>query len=93
MRVQVTQEDIEQGEQGSCKHCPIAIAVSRATGKKAYVGYDGISTGELPGPMFEPRWQYETPKVARDFIVDFDYGLPTHPFEFELVPRGQQEKD
>lgn len=79
MRIQVTQQDIDQGICGSPSRCPISRAVKRATGET------DVSTGDLI--LFWTagrRVAYRTPASAASFITRFDSDLSVAPFEFEL---------
>lgn len=80
MRIDVTQEDIDQGTRGQCKLCPVALAISRASGFTAFVRF-GVT-------LFDDyRLEVERsglPQAAVDFICKFDSELPVQPFSFDL---------
>jgi hypothetical protein len=82
MKVDVTQEDIEQGRSGSASSCPVALAVTRATGRKCGVTQDYLyfygSKGQLLGGLALP------PYVTRA-IVQFDSTESMKPFSFKLT--------
>lgn len=75
--VEVTQEDIENGECGQCQTCPIALALGRATGRPWMVTdtfafeSNGTSYARLPG-------------VAQGFVLRFDENHPVAPFTFTI---------
>lgn len=79
MRIDVTQEDIDQGERGSCLKCAVALAIHRATQREIEVGY--FTAGE-----HDCNWNevISLPPLATQFIADFDLGAPVTPFSFEL---------
>lgn len=90
VKVDVTRQDIDNGEQNECRLCPIAIALHRATGKRWEV--DGESARELvllPGDdvyFRKPRSPWVgLPRTVRQFIKAFDNGEDVQPFNFELV--------
>lgn len=72
--IDVTREDIEDGERDSCTSCPVAIAIQRATGKVASVDYGRL---ELPGCA-----TIRLPDFVEKFTLDFDSGAPVEPFSF-----------
>lgn len=74
MKIQVTQEDIDNGESGNGYLCPIAIALKRA-GFKSPAVWDFIDDGD---------YQIKTPKKAFKWLLDFDTGIEVTPFEFEI---------
>ena len=74
MKIQVTKEDIEKGERGSCEWCPVALAIQRTydlkNGKDKMVIVEG-SYAEI-WDKNNGEQQYQLPQIARDFIHDFD---------------------
>lgn len=70
LQVQVTQEDIDKGEMGSCCKCPIARAVQRA----ALTHHVTVQEEHIHWRHPElPRWyRASTPGIAADFMADFD---------------------
>jgi hypothetical protein len=76
--IDVTQEDINDGEPGTCWGCPIALAASRALpyAEDVSVGADMLTVGEYDADL---------PMLASDFVHRFDNGKPTGgPFAFEV---------
>ena len=81
MKIQVTAEDIKNGNRNSCYTCPIALAIRRSRGRisavtPSLIYIDGLYSGAIA-----------TPDVVRDFIALFDafYRMEQpQPFSFEL---------
>ena len=86
--VEVTQADIDTGEQKNCARCPVALAVMRAM--------PGVEVEVVPGKAWilppdtpEARRWYDwepcpLPDKARDFVWRFDQGWVAKPFTFDL---------
>lgn len=72
MRIDVTQEDIEQGRADNCRLCPVALAVARATGKivKVWEGSISFLYGWSEGEVF---YSLDLPEEAKEFISLFDF--------------------
>lgn len=81
IQVDVTAEDIEQGEQEECQRCPIALAVMRATGSPFAVVQEDTVT------LSQERIVHALPQKAIDFIGFFDgHGRRVvKPFSFEIT--------
>jgi hypothetical protein len=78
IRVNVTQQDIEQGWRGSSQACPVARALRRQDElRRWWVGPDYIIS-ELGSR------EANLPPEARVFISAFDHGYPVAPFSFDL---------
>ena len=86
MKIQVTKEDIRQGNTSSPSWCPVALAVRRAIPDSApLVGNSGIT-------FYWERQELnqDLPRSVRWFIRRFDTGprwargLLARPFTFEL---------
>lgn len=86
--VRVTDADIRDGEQGECKRCPIALAITRRLSDRADVKVSNrlVRFWDLRDLAFE---QVEVlPEPARRFIYIFDLDGSAEPFAFPLqVPR------
>jgi predicted RNA-binding Zn-ribbon protein involved in translation (DUF1610 family) len=77
--VEVTQADIDAGEQEECESCPVALATRRATGWPCRV--DGV-TIEV---FHDCRWHgHDAPAEVESFVDDFDHGDVVLPFSFHL---------
>ena len=70
MKIQVTKEDIEKGEKGSCEWCPVALAIQRTYGKDKIVIVDHSHAEIWDKGTWEEH--YQLPQIARDFIHNFD---------------------
>jgi hypothetical protein len=84
VKVQVTQEDIDNGTPGKPCSCPVALAVLRAFNVSGvYISVEPVYI------TFQPRYlshheYYATPSSVASFVAMFDTGFPVEPFEFEL---------
>jgi hypothetical protein len=78
--VNVTEDDIRDGQAGVCRECPVALAIKRALpGTDVHVSYERVSLG---GPRRQEI--LGTPDAVQEFIGRFDSALPVEPFEFDL---------
>jgi hypothetical protein len=85
MRIDVTQEDIDNGEMFKFTDCPIARAVRRETGMHAWVSNRMVSIRNPETDVSEPPLKMiNLPPVAVDFIIRFDANQPVTPICFEL---------
>lgn len=79
VRIDVTAEDIANGQCGSPHLCPVAIGIRRAInakdGYRVAVGCNGVDIGSVYAAI---------PKPARAFIRAFDDGLIVQPLTFEM---------
>jgi hypothetical protein len=76
--INVTEEDIKQGEKQHCSRCPVALALRRvAKGEPAVIGYSIIFSKDI---------EIETPDDVVEWIMDFDDddGCDVSPFSFEM---------
>jgi len=87
IEVDVTQEDINNGEQGKYRICPIALAVNR----KLTNHYCGVT----PYDIFLYKKDtngfvtcLDVPNKVTDFMLDFDTEKEVKPFKFNLDTRG-----
>lgn len=98
--VQITEEDIQQGKQHNCTHCPTALAINRAT--KDVRGFIHTEVG-LGNCWFEhPSGEGTAPMnlgdVVLSWITNYDKKpeLQTRtpaPVEFELdIPQSVMNK-
>jgi hypothetical protein len=78
MQIDVTQDDIADGERRNGEGCPIAIAANRAFGQCCEVGLTQIV-------LLADEMCYAIPDDARDFILDFDDGCLVRSFSFEAT--------
>lgn len=80
MTIHVTQEDIDSNfkEGGArCSRCPVAMAISRATGQSVKV---------FGGPFWIGGHFGHLPNSVVKKIIDLDNQKPIGPFTFELEP-------
>lgn len=77
MRVEVSQEDIDNGVPGRPYSCAVALAVRRADG--GWVSFVGSSEVRLR----DHAW-CSLPEHVQQFIIDFDHGRRVEPFAFDL---------
>ena len=75
--IDVTQEDIDQGERDKCRRCPIALAMKRVFPGKVSLVYGTVAWVDLD------RYA-DLPDEAQQFIMYFDEGEPVEPFSFSL---------
>ena len=75
MKITVTKDDIAKGMRCSFRHCPLALAIQRATGD------DTASVGskiKVRGRKFNHT------ESTKRFVGDFDWECPVKPFSFTL---------
>lgn len=86
--IDVTQGDIDKGEQGRCQICPVALAAKRSIKFPVVVDGDDIFIYERCIGVVVDRFKTSAklPKNARDFIKLFDQLGPrfVSPFSFAL---------
>lgn len=77
MKIEVTKRDIQKGERGSCRWCPVARAVARATNYKklVLVASDHVDINDK---------DFNLPLRVQRFIACFDMGDDVKPFSFNL---------
>lgn len=76
MLIEITQNDIDQGEPGSHFYCPIALACHR-------LGYRNVIVSNKL--QLTPGDYRILPETALMFICRFDCAMPVHPFSFEVA--------
>ena len=82
MKIEVTQKDIDEGVQGECTLCPIALAFKRSSNfKRVYVNGKSIDVWNRCDQGIQT---YELPKKAQTFVKRFDRQEPVKPFSFKL---------
>jgi hypothetical protein len=83
--VSVTRGDIRQGKRVSVSSCPIALAVSRSTGRAASVG--PLSVVLYFGKTTRSRMvaHFHAPIEVTKFVNDFDGRKLVTPFTFSLT--------
>lgn len=83
MKIQVTQQHINSGSQGSCTNDPIALALKDSGFCEVWVSPAQLRVRiTRDGPMID----HPMPEEVLAFMYNFDNGRPqcAAPFEFEL---------
>lgn len=83
VRIEVTEQDIEQGVAGDCENCPAALAINRALKPDFSCDLDCEFVSIFGGPG-APVLNVATPLIVRTFIERFDDYSRVSPFSFEL---------
>ncbi len=87
MKIEVTQQDIEQGRRCDPDCCPVGRALSRAG--VTHLGVSGTVVVSDDGDRHASFLML--PEEVRDWILRFDECEPVNPITFELVlPRRQR---
>jgi hypothetical protein len=79
MKIQITQEDIDNGEIMDTNQCPIARAFKR-------LGYTEV---QVEAKRIYPYGYFFSiyivmPEKGKDFVLDYDERSPVEPFEMEV---------
>ena len=82
IRVHVVDSDIEEAVRGRSDSCPVALAVSRTTGWKAKVDYDGVI---LLAPNDNRYAYYNLPNEVGAFMSSYDAGVRPKEIKFTMV--------
>ena len=88
LSVNVTDDDIFQGEPGECDTCPIALAIERAAEKISRRGdwvHAEVFTEHAWLRIGPNRYRASLPQSVQDFIGRYDNALPAEPFEVTLL--------
>lgn len=91
MIVEVTQEDIDNGSPANAGHCPIALAVKRATGAR-----DVVVSVERSGEIYvhnDKTTVYRHTKASGKFVTKFDEDKPVKPFKFRLIKKENKNEE
>jgi hypothetical protein len=86
--IKVTKDILARAEQRNSGHCAIADAIKAACPWAIFISVD-LQTIRFSDPERGLRYVYLTPRNAQQFIVNYDHGTHTSPFQFKL-PRGAQ---
>jgi len=78
VRIEVTEEQIAEGNRGDPCRCPVAKAIAKA------IPGCGPAVNTLVIHFSCDGSRISTPQVVKDFVNDFDHGHPVKPFEFPL---------
>jgi hypothetical protein len=82
VHVDVTAEDIKDGEQRECSKCPLALALIRAL-----PAAENVQVGPWTAKMLDKdmrRWFTSLPVTAMNFVRHFDEGGWVVPISFDL---------
>lgn len=86
MKIQITQDDIDNGVIGDSNHCPIARAFKR-------IGYTEVIVEQkriyLYGDTYNSSNVYrkkyiDMPENGKKFVLYYDRSEPVEPFELEV---------
>lgn len=78
IQIHVTRKDIKLGKRGHCGICPVAIAISRASGREAWVSGNCLLFRQVGG-LSEAIL---LPGTVSQFVTKFDTGKQVDPFFF-----------
>jgi hypothetical protein len=79
MKIEVTAKHIRQGQRAHACKCPVALAVTEAFGRQAYVNCDTILIPDMDSLEFIAG------EKIRKFTQNYDLGEPVVPFSFDVV--------
>ncbi len=79
MKIAVTREDIRNGRRRDPDNCAVARALTRAGIN--HQGVTGMTLTLRTGPR---RTSIVLPSLVQEWILDFDWGSPVAPIEFDL---------
>ena len=82
MRIEVTEESIEDGVRGSPSECPIAQALCAHGFGWPSVRRDHVVFTKHPGNFLGIK--ADLPEEAQTFVRSYDDGEEVEPFEFEI---------
>ena len=85
--IDVTQDDIDNGEKAACHFCPIALALNRMTGMSSIIGSTKIHIGEIGQGG---ATCYTSPEM-REFVWKFDTDRGVKPTSFVATFRRYPE--
>lgn len=86
--IAVNDTHIRVGKGGDCGLCPVALALIDAlsrSGRRDWrvdVNPDRILIGPRKDAL--PTHRVDTPVIIREFVFDFDIGIPVSPFSCPL---------
>lgn len=86
MKIIVTREDIDSGRRRDPNDCAVARALRRSG-----VTHSGVTGMLVFLDSNRQRSSVLLPGRVQEWIVDFDWGAPVEPIEFDLVLPHMQE--
>lgn len=84
MKINITQEDIDNGRIGDCILCPIALKLKQVTGVIWEVYWNSAFNTATTATI-------DLPEDATDFISMFDQQEKVMPFTFEFPWRSDEK--
>ena len=90
MKIEVTQDDIDQGKANDCHLCPVARAIARRFGIKhgsnaaVSVRASRIIIFKFAHGNLVFNQEFDTPVAVQNFITEFDVSEGGEPFGFDL---------
>ena len=100
--INVTQEDIEEGQRGNCRSCPIALAINKCLKNMYFCEIDGSVFADIyrvSNNRFVPQHTEmyinlkDSIEQVKSFISDFDASTPVSPFTFTADIHDELLKD
>jgi hypothetical protein len=83
MWIKVTEDHIRRGRRGDVSECAIALAVTEAMERPAYVQFHAIVFPDIDGVVFH------LPDAAKRFALDYDEWRQVKPISFEVGLKPQ----
>lgn len=86
MKIEVTQDDIDEGIPSNRNKCPVSLAVNRVILKSYHTGSGpcDILIFSQKDNLLDIQASFKTPPRVADFIHRFDGRYCVKPFEFEI---------
>jgi hypothetical protein len=95
LTVHVTEQDIAKGVKHQCDRCPVARAVTRATGKPCLASGFQLDFYESADAFEDDTvfasFEVPTPAPVKMFMQAFDRGEDVAPFAFEITMPDEWE--
>jgi hypothetical protein len=82
--IHVTETDIQNGKEGDCALCPIALSLKRYIDERYSVFVHDDSASMASFERLDMIPPIPLPQEAKAFIKAFDCFLPVAPFSFQL---------
>lgn len=83
MQIEVTTALIRAGHRNSNGHCPVGLAIRKATGKRMKMIGHALDDNTFVSLAGDEQIFYG-PRELMQFVHDFDMGRPVEPFTFSL---------
>lgn len=85
MKINVTQQDIDNGIQGDCYRCPIAQAMCRLTGMTPDDPIIEVDTGSITIWTDSQTLVWTMGEDGAVFVDSFDHDMPVQPCTIEAT--------